>query len=84
MYKPDYEPILSAGRHVMSADAFHKRFVVGLGGAARQSIWGQFQELVITPIIQLDICCELWIAARELETDDDPKRFAERVGSCKA
>lgn len=61
MYKPDYEPLLSAGRHEMTPAAFESRFVVGLGGAARLEIWNRFKYSILDKIEYLKIPCEIWI-----------------------
>jgi hypothetical protein len=61
LYKPDYEPVLSPGRHEMTVGEFESRFVSGLGGDSRQSIFSMFLELVHAPILELEINCELWL-----------------------
>lgn len=61
LYKPDYEPILSAGRHEMTVSEFESRFVHGLGGATRKLIWVLCTDLVVKPLAALDIKCELWL-----------------------
>lgn len=61
LYKPDFQPLLSAGRHEMTAGDFETRFVIELGGANRPAIWAKFRHHIIDAIDQLDIKCELWI-----------------------
>ncbi len=60
MYKVDFEPLLSAGRHEMCLESFRKRFVDPLGGG-RQEIWKSFCEQIAEPIKELGIPCEIWI-----------------------
>lgn len=74
MYKIDYEPLLSAGRHEMTPSAFESRFVIGLEGFARRQIWDRFKYSILDKIEQLKIPCEVWVdgsfVTRCVEPDD--------------
>lgn len=72
MYKHDYEPVLNAGRHEMTAEEFEAKFVVGLGGTARRSIWNKVRTDVIEEIRKHNIACELWIDGSFITRCPDP------------
>ena len=72
MYKPDYEPIFSAGRHEMSREKFREKIVVGLGGVRRAKIWDEFCSKVLEVLCSHDICCEIWIDGSFITRCEEP------------
>lgn len=56
----------------MTADDFERRFVVGLGGAARLGIWNRFRSMALDELSRLDIRCELWLNGSFITKCDAP------------
>lgn len=73
MYKHDYEPLLSAGRHEMTPAEFEARFVIGLGGVERPKIWQRFKTDILSPLQAFDIKCELWLDGSFVTKCPEPK-----------
>lgn len=71
--KYDYPPLLAPGRHFLSIDEIHSKFLSGpLATEERRTAFNRFDE-VVKLLTSERICCEVWLDGSFLTEKPDPK-----------